>query len=285
MTEDIAYKVPSSWYKGVYHDEKTCRKSARSFALKHEKKTEECWILIHGYRGYPGEMVRPAVDLYKAGFDVYVPRLPGHGTSKNDFIKSGHKDWIKTAQNALNDLEKKYKKVNLVGHSMGTAIASIVASNNTNVGKVVYASPSYKNLQLGFIQKLYLGFLSIFTPTVKCGWKPDTRFHLHYENAPCDDNYLGKEYWQFYFTKQLLSYSRVMNLGAKSLKQVQAKQLVIYPLLDKVISKPSVEIIKRELGKKAKITEINNGTHLVFYDKDPQAEEKAVKAVIDFARS
>ena len=119
------YSVPNKWYKGLYKDQQPCRSAARPFSLIHEQPTKECWLLIHGYRGYPGELVRPAVDLYDAGFDVFVPRLPGHGTCGNDFIRSCGDDWIGVIRNGINDLKNRYDKVNLLGHSMGTSIAAV----------------------------------------------------------------------------------------------------------------------------------------------------------------
>lgn len=106
----LNYSVSEKWYQNVYSDKKECRSSARSFSLTHDKRTNECWLLIHGYRGYPGELVRPAEDLFNIGFDVFVPRLPGNGTSSDDFIKTKGKDWITLAQNALDDLSKQYEK-------------------------------------------------------------------------------------------------------------------------------------------------------------------------------
>lgn len=107
---NINYWVPENWYRDVYRDKKEVRTGARSFSMIHEKKAEECWLFIHGYRGYPGEMVRPAVDLYELGYDVYVPRLPGHGTCGDDFIAAHRNDWQGLSENALNDLKGNYKK-------------------------------------------------------------------------------------------------------------------------------------------------------------------------------
>ena len=47
-----------------------------------------------------------------------------------------------------------------------------------------------------------------------------------------------------------------------------------------------VKLEQGEYGPKLLGTqeELENGTHLVFYDIDPKAEEAAVKAVIDYAK-
>ncbi len=277
------FVVPNNWYYGLYKDKKECCLAARSFSLLHNKKSKECWLLIHGYRGYPGELIRPALDLYKRGFDVYVPRIPGHGTCSKDFISSSSKDWIGIVSNAINDLKTRYDKVNLLGHSMGSSIAAILGCNNPNVGKIIYVCPSFENLQMTPISRVILKLLSPFTPKVRCKWHLSSKIHLHYENAPCDENYLGNEYFKWFFTKKLGEYYRIMKKGLECVAIDSHKHLVICPKLDKIISIPSTDLYKQALKDKANIVYIENGTHAIFYDKDPKAEEDAVKAIIAFA--
>ena len=47
-------------------------------------------LLIHGYTGSPREMLWLGTQLHKAGYTVSIPRLPGHGTNKEDFIYPKH---------------------------------------------------------------------------------------------------------------------------------------------------------------------------------------------------
>lgn len=279
------YSVPEQWYQGVYHDKMQCRKAARSFSLLHERKTEECWLLIHGYRGYPGELVRPAIDLFREGYDVFVPRLPGHGTCAKDFIRSHSKDWMGLAANAVADLKRRYSKVHLLGHSMGTAMVAILACGDPEIGKIVYVSPSFENLQMSWHARLTLRVISLFTPKVNCHWHPSSKYHLHYEDAPCDELYLGGEYWTWFFTRQLPEYYKLMKLGLKAIGENHHEHLVICPGRDRTISLPSLELYKKAVGERQSYVIIENGTHSLFYDKDSRAEESAVEAVISFART
>lgn len=277
------YSVPEKWYYGVYRDSSPCRISARPFSLVHEDKSDECWLILHGYRGYPGEFVRPAADLYEAGFDVFVPRLPGHGTSGKDFIRSHSRDWMGLAENALADLKTRYTKVNILGHSMGTAMAAILGCPDPDVGKIIYVCPSFENLQMPFFARLALRLLSPFTPKVNCHWHASSKYHLHYEGAPCDEQYMGKEYWTWFFTRQLPEYYSVMKKGLKAVGEYPHEHLVICPCKDKIISIPSLELYRKAVGDGQNVVMIDNGTHFLFYDKDPLAEEAAVYAVLNFA--
>ena len=276
------YTVPERWYDGVYRDKTPCCSAARPFSLLHEAPSKECWLLIHGYRGYPGELVRPAVNLYEAGFDVYVPRLPGHGTCGKDFVRSGSEDWLGVIRNAIDDLKDRYEKVNLLGHSMGTAIAAILGCDAPAVGKIVYVCPSFENLQMTAVSRAILKLLSPFTPKVRCKWHPSSKYHLHYENAPCDEAHLGTEYFRWFFTKKLAEYYRIMKQGLQCVA-VPHEHLVICPMRDTVISVPSVELYRKAVGDNQNVVCIENATHCVFYDKDPAAEQAAVDAVLSFA--
>lgn len=278
------YSVPDEWYRGVYRDRKQCCSAARPFSLIHKAKADECWLIIHGYRGYPGEFVRPATDLFEEGFDVYVPRLPGHGTCGKDFIRSHSKDWMGLAANAVNDLKRKYSKVHLLGHSMGTAMAAIIGCPDSEIGKIVYVSPSFENLQMPWKARIALRLLSPFTPKVNCHWHPSSKYHLHYENAPCGEMYLGGEYWTWFFTRQLPEYYRILKKGLKALRGNAHEHLVICPGRDRIISLPSLELYREAVGDSQNYTIVDNGTHSLFYDKDPVAEQQAVEAVISFAR-
>ena len=282
MTYD--YSVPQKWYDGVYKDKKACCSAARSFSLVHEKPAKECWLIIHGYRGYPGEFVRPAEDLFNAGYDVFVPRLPGHGTCGDDFTRTRGDDWMGLAKNAADDLKTRYSKVHLLGHSMGTAMAAIIGCPDKKIGKIVLVCPSFENKEMTLKARVILKLVSPFRKRLNCKWHPSSKYHLHYENAPCDETYLGGEYWRYYFPRQLGDYYRIMKRGLGAVAMYPHEHLVICPDLDGVISVPSVALYRAALGKRANVVMISDGTHNLFYDKNPQAEEDAVTAVLDFAK-
>lgn len=279
------YTVPEKWYKNCYQDKKECCSAARPFSMLHEEKTKECWLLLHGYRGYPGEMVSPAQTLFDSGFDVYVPRLPGHGTCGKDFIASHASDWLTLSRNAIEDLKKDYSKVHLLGHSMGSSIAALLGCADEKIGKIVYVSPSFENLQMNQPARIILKLLSFVTPKVRCKWHLSKKYHQHYENAPCDEEYLGAEYWKWFFTKQLLEYYKLMKDAFKNLTEHPHEHFIINPMLDHVISEPSVVMLKEALKDKANILDVPTGTHSILYDKDPAAEQAALDAIREFARN
>ncbi len=83
----------------------------------------EAALLIHGYTGYPAELGAVAEALHAAGLRVYAPRLPGHGSSRSDFMATGARDWKRRCYDAYMELRSAHGRVHIVGHSMGGLLA------------------------------------------------------------------------------------------------------------------------------------------------------------------
>lgn len=274
------YTQSSSWYEGVYLDEKEPCPASRSFIFKNG--SSRAVLCIHGFTGYPGELERPAVDLANEGFDVYVPRLPGHGTSGKDFNRSRAKDWLKAVDNVVKDLLSKYDEVSLVGHSMGTLISIIEASRHKEIKRLVLASPAFSPYLLdkkGLV--VLLKIAHVFNAKFNIPWQSDPSFHLHYENAPECDEYLGSEYWSHLFTRQYNELYKLIKLATKELSNVEQEMLVLYGEKDEAVKDPSSFFEE----KKAKIVKLENATHYIFYDRDRESEETAVSEVLKFLSS
>ena len=276
------YEEDASWYKNTYKDVNKPANAARSFKLLHEERSEELWILVHGYCGYPGELVRPAEDLFNKGFDVIVPRLPGCGTKSEDFMHTSFKDWLNCVLNVIDTVKEKYKTVNLLGHSLGCSLVTLAAAEK-DVNKVVLIAPVFVNTLIDKNKVKLLKFISIFKKTMKTEWKSDPRYHLHYENAPCDDEYLGSQYWSKLFPRQVLSLNEVFDLARNQIFKLKNRILVIIPLEDIGLSVSTYEEMFKEERENIKVITVENGTHYIMYDIDTEAENKAIDSVIEFA--
>lgn len=277
------YSVPSYWYDGVYQDKVAPCDAGRSFSLKHSQKSDNAVLCIHGYTGYPGEVVRPAVDLYNAGCDVFAPRLPGHATSGKDFEKSRNEDWIHVAEAAAEDLVRTYKNVYLFGHSMGGGIALITAAEVEGIKKVAVAAPAvYAGEKLPISPKLALA-ISVLLKRFPHKWKTNPEYHMHYEGAPKDDLYLGHEYWSWVYVRQILELHMLMRRAADSLKNIKIPTKVLVLENDSILPNPDYyRFIRDNIKASLEIKEIKGATHYVFYDKNQRAEEEAVNEVLSF---
>lgn len=271
------YSVPLSWYEGVYQDRTAPCKAGRPFTLAHKEKTDKAVLLIHGYAGYPGELVRPARDLYERGFDVYAPRLPGCGTTGEDFGRSTGKDWLGLVLNAARDLRARYKRLYVLGHSLGTALV-ILASQSVRFDRIVLAAPAVAEKA----PSIMIRIASVFKKKMPKPWQSDPSYVLYYEDAPADDAYLGKEYWSWNYTRQSYELLRLMYEAGKAAKSLAVPTLIIVGGEDLVVGPEPANILDRIIPVEHKIIKINECTHFPFYDKDKDGEEKAVQAVLEW---
>ena len=272
----ISYDVPN-WTVNHYQDAAEVRKCARPWTMLHTQKAAKAVLLCHGYSGYPGELVRPGVDLYEAGFDVFTPRYPGHGTSGADFLKSKAEDWIGTVYDVFSSLQKQYKTIYLVGHSMGGAVATIIA-DAFEVERLVLLAPA---LVLPSIPVGKLRFLRHFVTKQKAVWMHDPAISFYYE-GDADDDFLGSEYWSFVYPKTVWELERVRKQAVACLDHLKADTLSISGGLDKTVPQQASTVATEKPWGKNKHLHIPAASHLMPYDKDRSAQDEAMLAVVEW---
>lgn len=127
------------------------------------KMFKKAILIIHGFAGGVYDQEDLAINLeLNNNFDVFTFTLPGHDVK--DAKKSTSKLWIEESEKNLNKLiDSGYKKIYLVGHSMGGVIASYLASKYKEVKKVVLAAPAFTS----FASKEEGGFLNILKKGAK----------------------------------------------------------------------------------------------------------------------
>ena len=100
-------------------------------------------IFIHGFMGSPDQFEDLAEAVHKIGCAHMSVLLPGHGASVKEFARFGIKDWQRHVQKEINKVKHEYKKIFLVGHSMGGLLAlnaSLIKGSNIS-GVVLISTP------------------------------------------------------------------------------------------------------------------------------------------------
>jgi carboxylesterase len=104
-------------------------------------------LLLHGYMSAPPDYGQLPEALDNAGWDVYVPLLPQHGTNPKHLKQFTEEHVMEFCRTELKNMQKTYKEIVLIGFSMGGAIATILCSENDLAGLVLinpyFASPYY----------------------------------------------------------------------------------------------------------------------------------------------
>ncbi|CAM4379897.1 MAG: Thermostable monoacylglycerol lipase [Legionella sp.] len=88
----------------------------------HSNKNERALLLLHGFSSTPAvyRLLIPQLKNYDA---VMCPVLPGHGKSIDAFSKATAADWVAEATCACEELFKTYKKIDVMGFSLGGLLA------------------------------------------------------------------------------------------------------------------------------------------------------------------
>lgn len=100
--------------------------------------------MIHGFAGGVYDEETLAYRLIpNRRFDVYSFTLPGHSSNLSSGVTCD--DWIKSADDHIEMLKKiGYKKIYVIGHSMGGVLAAYLATKHEEVKKLVLAAPAFE---------------------------------------------------------------------------------------------------------------------------------------------
>ncbi len=94
-------------------------------------------LLLHGFAGTPPELRLLGERLAEAGFLVHAPRLAGHGTTAAALARTTHRDWIASADAALDELRGRCPSVAVAGQSAGGTLALHLAATRPEIRAVV----------------------------------------------------------------------------------------------------------------------------------------------------
>ncbi len=86
-------------------------------------------ILVHGYLAAPEE-IRPLAEfLYKNGYNLYAPRLRGHGTAPEDLATRNWEKWYDSVGRAYIIMKNTVPCLAIGGFSTGGGLALLQAAN------------------------------------------------------------------------------------------------------------------------------------------------------------
>lgn len=214
----------------------TLQREARSYKNT-PAGAKEAFLLCHGFTGTPGELSKVGEALASRGIASYAPRYPGHGTDRADFYATGAEDWLRCAIDGYLELRCEYETVNIVGHSMGGLIASLVASS-FNADRLILLAPAFK------VRNSFMSLspaLALVAPVIK----------RHRKNEETDT--LRKKLFDAYWSDDLVAgaaqLKRLQKAARASLTRVHSKTLVITADKDgSVPSSVASYLEKRMLG-------------------------------------
>lgn len=99
-------------------------------------------LVVHGFTGTPASMRGVADAMVAAGFDVELPRLPGHGTTIDEMRSTGWSDWAGEVARARAAVADRCARVVLVGQSMGATLVLASALDDPAAAGLVCINPA-----------------------------------------------------------------------------------------------------------------------------------------------
>ncbi|MGM0431529.1 MAG: alpha/beta hydrolase [Spirochaetota bacterium] len=257
------------------------RRCAVPICLKGKAEHDTAVLGLHGFGGYPGELALPAQRLYARGVDVFVPRLPGHGTSQDDFDKTDRYDWVAAAVDAYRDMSSMYTHVHLLGHSMGGAIACLVAARFP-VERMVLMAPALKFINPSIKM---VPLLQLLRHRISVPWEQDPTITFFDDRNPDDDAYLGQEYWSVLNLRKVYELLTLSKAAVASLAKITASVMVLTGDADQTVDPSVGELIERQVLGTVHTVHLPEAGHLIPYDRDELAREKAMEVTVNFLTS
>lgn len=275
---DKSDKLFSLLEPSYFMEKSTPIKCATPFKMIHKEFSDVAILALHGYQGYPGEMVYPSLKLYNAGFDVYCPRYPGHGVTKEDFNNTNSEDWITIARTSIGFLQREYREVYVMGHSMGGLISTIIAKE-FDVKKLALIAPAF------FIKdfsKTKIKLLKLFKDEIATPWEMDDSFWGICERDLDDDEYLGKTYWSVLNLKQIFELNKLREIALMSLDRVKSNTFCVIGDKDTAVDYMKVKKILKNKVDNSKIKILEDVNHLCQYFNNESKRNLCNDSIVEF---
>jgi carboxylesterase len=221
-------------------------------------------LALHGFAGTPNE-VRVVTDAaVKRGLFVRAPRLAGHGPDARELMNVGWADWVKTATDALFDLQDRAQsRVVVCGLSLGALLATHLAATFPErvVGLVAMSNATWLRLPS---PGLLLAICDRVKPLGNAFYIPKSgadirepeakRKHLTYDVNPA---------------KSAVEVLRAGRLVRGELAAVKCPTLVVHGRRDQVCPVSNAERFARALGTTdVEVAVMPNSGHIVSVDWD-----------------
>lgn len=237
------------------------------------KDSQKAVLLFHGLTGSPFEMRQYGKYLFKSGFDVYCPTLPGHGENIDSIQKARWQEWVKFSLEQYKKLKLTYNEVYVAGLCMGAVLALAIAEEHKDVSGIISLSttlfldgwtmPWYKFLMpLGL--NTVLKYYYTFPENDPYGIKNETvRKKI---SALLKENTVAFDRIPMSCVFELLELSKFVR---KRISRVSCPILVIHSEYDNLTSLKSASFVYNNISSQRKeFIKLNDSYHLIIMDNE-----------------
>ena len=122
------------------------RPECRSIIKTHGQKTAKAVLMIHGVSACPQQFVELGDTFFKAGYNVYIPRVPSHGLTDNkrhgEITIPAMAQFMNSSTSIISGLGE---ETGVIGLSGGANMATWIAQyNSATISRALLLSPFYQ---------------------------------------------------------------------------------------------------------------------------------------------
>jgi esterase/lipase len=225
-------------------------------------------ILSHGYKSSPEEVRVLASYLHKAGFNVYVVRLKGHGTAPENLRDTKWEDWYDSFAKGYAYFSHKCSKIVAVGFSTGGLLALLAASRFKNdIAAVVSINAAFKlnDIRVNLVPSINFWNELLDKVNIDKGKKE----YIIDEPENPDINY-SKNY-----LKAVGELSQLMDVCDKNLKNIVSPTLIVQGDKDPVVNPKSAKMIYNDISSaKKELHMVDFDNHVIIREENEALFEK-----------
>ena len=245
-----------------------------------KKQHEQAVLCFHGLTGSPGELYRYGLDLFKAGYDVNCPVLPGHCQGVEAIKHARWQDWHGFALSTFDEMASRYRRIYLSGICFGSVLALAVAAERENVTAISALSTTFfldgwslppvrVLMPLGFVT--IFKFLYSFPESGPMGVK-NHAVRKQVESAMKSQDAYALNCFPLVCVHELSKLSRFMR---KRLHLVKTPVIIFHSVRDDLASLKNAEVVYRGVSSARKeLITLRNSYHLITLDNDRREVSK-----------
>ena len=224
--------------------------------------------MIHGFTGSPSELRRLGYYLNDLGYTVKAIRLPGHGTTPEDMIRTDHHDWWNGVLEGYAELvEAGYKRIIPVGHSMGGLLALRLATKEKLPGVVSLSTPIYLGTRKTALARVMRFFVKYIKKNRPNPLDPIVQEAMAYDRTP---------------VPCVVSFRKVLFDVKKRLADVKVPVFIGQGELDGTALPHSAQHLFDHVGSELKEMKLYPGSsHALLLDRDREQVYADIRAFLD----
>lgn len=227
-------------------------------------------LLIHGWTGSPAHMRPLAASLNEAGFTVRGTLLAGHGTTVEEMVGTGWRDWVRSGAVDAIELAESGRPLHLVGLSMGGIISLLLAPVLEAASVVTINSPQIVRNRRARFAGLYRGIDRIDPRDPPAPASPEMeQFQQQYDARPVGT---------------VAELGDLIRAARRNLHRVTCPTLVIQSRADEAVRPRSAEIIYDGISSVERgLVWLERSRHVATLDEERDIIAEAILDHLDAA--